>query len=257
MKRKSITVWALTVALVCLLVTGCKSGCSEITDDNKTVERTEGQDSVFMNIDFPQCGNKLLQTAIVEYISETLGGTYEGDYADTDSLMAHYASEYMADMREIRSEFLDDVPMEFYREATVNKVYETDKVVTYVFSTEEYSGGAHGIGSVSGVTFRKSDGRRVGLDMLRECDLSEEVKEGLMEYFEVKTDKELEENLMGVDADLIPMPETRPYFMDGGLVFVYQSYEIACYAAGRPSFTIPYEKLRPMLNVTGRRLFSE
>ena len=256
MKRQATWGLALALAVLCLAFSGCKKPSAEVRIRTLEVNEVQNQDSLYLAIDFPEGGRGPLRKAVEEFISETLGGTYEGDYAQADSMLAFYKEQYFRDMMEVRGEFLDDVPMEFFKEVLISKVYETDKVVTYQVTTDEYYGGAHGIATTSGTTFRKSDGRRVGLDMLRDQELHEFLKEGLMDYFGVKTERELEDNLMGVDdLYLLPMPETEPYFMDGGMVLIYQSYEIACYAAGQPTVVIPYDKLEPLFNVTGRRLF--
>ena len=80
---------------------------------------------------------------------------------------------------------------------------------------------------------------------------------GLMEYFEVKTEEELSECLFEPELYKLTLPEAEPYFTEEGLSFIYQQYEIAAYAYGMPSFTIPYDKVKKYLNVTGLRLLGE
>ena len=43
------------------------------------------------------------------------------------------------------------------------------------------------------------------------------------------------------------MPATSPYFTADGIVFTYQQYEIAPYAAGQPSFTLSYKDVASYL----------
>ena len=50
------------------------------------------------------------------------------------------------------------------------------------------------------------------------------------------------------------MPVTPPLFGKDGIIVTYQQYEIAAYAAGMPSFTIPYDKAKGMMNQTGKNL---
>jgi hypothetical protein len=76
--------------------------------------------------------------------------------------------------------------------------------------------------------------------------------EGVRSYFadnennKVFTDEELKDMLI-IDGDVahLPMPVTPPCLMEDGVSFVYQQYEIAPYAAGLPSFIIPYKKIMP------------
>ena len=55
-----------------------------------------------------------------------------------------------------------------------------------------------------------------------------------------------------LDGDLIPLPSWQPFPSKDGLVFTYQQYEIAPYAAGMPAFTIPYEDIAPYVLVEVR-----
>lgn len=41
------------------------------------------------------------------------------------------------------------------------------------------------------------------------------------------------------NGEQIPFPAHEPYYTEDGACFIYQHYEIACYAAGRPMFTLP------------------
>ena len=54
--------------------------------------------------------------------------------------------------------------------------------------------------------------------------------------------------------DYLPMPVTPPLFGKDGIIVTYQQYEIAAYAAGMPSFVIPYNKAKGLLNQTGKAL---
>ena len=79
------------------------------------------------------------------------------------------------------------------------------------------------------------------------------MKEGLKSYFNVDTDEEL--NTCGlIDLTVVPLPACSPLFTEKGALFIYQQYEIACYAAGAPEFVIPYEKLIPYLGITAKKL---
>ena len=263
MKNQRTTFWGVSFAVVFLAL--CLWGCQEkpVSSDitSQVIEKHEGttKDSVSISIAFPQSENKQLCTAIVECLNEKLGGSYDGDYLDYEAFTNHYLNNYLDELKQARGEW--DAEMEFSKELQVTKRYETDKLVTYEISTYDYLGGAHGFGLIYGITFRKADGRTMGMNVLN-SQYGDEVwntyiKEGLMEYFEVSTESELGENLLDIETYMIPTPQYEPYFSENGMEFVYQSYEITAYAAGRPCFTIPYDKLRPYLNTTGRRLLDK
>ena len=130
----------------------------------------------------------------------------------------------------------------------------TDDFITLTYGYSVYSGGAHGGYMCDGATFNKADGRRLGwnvIDLSKKDKLIALIREGLKEYFEVKTDAELDEMLQLYDdpdtpedeAATLPLPKTEPYLTEKGMVFIYQQYEIACYAAGLPTCIIPFEKM--------------
>lgn len=209
-------------------------------------------------IDYPQGGNKILTTAIIRYLNQEMGGTYQGRLSDGYAMVDHYARRSLDALREIRIDGEGD--MVYYESFVARKTYETDRIVTYEMETDLYTGGAHSNGSAYGVTFDKRDGRRIDLNVMTVVILSpgpdwkQIIKDGMKAYFEVETDDELRD-ILYTDIDNLPLPRTRPHFDKRGLVLTYQSYEIACYAAGRPTIVVPYKQLKPYLNAKGLALF--
>ena len=224
-----------------------------------------------LTIDFPEGGNATLVNAIREYISESLGstygggeedslqGSYSGDIADGEKMADYYfdlkVKEFQAMYNEMKQDGMPEIP-ELASSTKITKDYETDRVVTYLFNSYENGGGAHGGAVGSGMTFRKSDGRRVAWDMFSSGKMQTVLRDGLKEYFEVKTDEELASNLTLTETYLLPMPVTPPIFGKDGIIVTYQQYEIAPYAAGMPSFVIPYNKAKAMMNNTGKQLIN-
>jgi hypothetical protein len=58
-------------------------------------------------------------------------------------------------------------------------------------------------------------------------------------------------------AYFLPLPQAAPYFTKDGITFVYAQYEIACYAAGMPTFTIPYNKIEGILTSSAAALLQK
>ena len=265
--------FVLTAALLAL--SGCKdvpqkgnsSHSEEQADSSYTIEQTKdcysvtladgsGADSAHVQFVLPCYADKQVSEAIAEQVNEALGGSYEGSYSDVESMARHYLTNYMKEIKEERKDYDGEMPFE--RDLKVWRSYETDRLVTINVQMYQYSGGAHGGTFCYGLSFRKSDGRQMGMNTLNNLvgdeGWSSMQKEGLMEYFDVKTDSALQDCLLDVETYFIPAPQMAPYFSEKGLEFVYQQYEIAPYAAGLPSYTIPYRSLDKYLNATGRRL---
>ena len=161
--------------------------------------------------------------------------------------------EFKGMYNDMKQDGMPEVP-ELASSIKITKDYETDKVVTFHYNSYENGGGAHGGAVGSGMTFRKSDGRRIDWDLFTTVKMQSIIRDGLKEYFEVKTDDELAGCLTLNDSFILPMPVTPPLFGKDGIIVTYQQYEIASYAAGMPSFVIPYKKAKEMMNNTGKKL---
>ncbi|MCD8317975.1 MAG: RsiV family protein, partial [Paraprevotella sp.] len=138
-------------------------------------------------------------------------------------------------------------------------VFESKQFVTYTSDVYEYAGGAHGSEYQGGAVFRKADGRKFGWDMFT-ADGKEKLRTLIEEnlkknYFKAANDSDFHAMLLLENADdPFPLPQTAPLFMPRGVQFIYQQYEIAPYAAGLPTCTLPYDKLKDLFTVTVKPL---
>lgn len=143
---------------------------------------------------------------------------------------------------------------------TIFPDYQTDRFITYTASTYAYLAGAHGSSFNFPQVFEKPSGKRLGWNMFKSealPNLTATIKHELMtQYFEVPTESDLAECLL-IDPDTLPLPVANPAFMETGVVFIYQQYEIAPYAAGMPSCVIPYASIRPMLTQSAAQLLPD
>lgn len=199
--------------------------------------------------------NPILAHAINEWVNEQLGGEYEGEVSDGEAMLSFYQKLWLGDKGDV-IELGDNT-------ISIKKVYETDKFITLEASTYWYSGGAHGGASLIGATFRKSDGRKFDKSMIaNEQELRPLLEKGLIKAFDVKNREELGDALMlstasgDDDAETkliyLSLPETQPWLTKEGMQLVYQQYEIGPYAVGMPTVAVPYSKLKPLLNATGK-----
>ena len=191
---------------------------------------------------------------------ETIIPPFGGGLTDGQGVVAHYGKLGMEQMiDEVRQAEADSFRIfGMSNELDVSLLCDTVGYLTMLSSYSVYSGGAHGGHFVSGATFNKKNGHRWGWDMI---DLSKReqlislLREGLRDYFEVKSDEEMAECLLLYDdpdtpedeSATLPLPVTDPYLTATGVCFVYQQYEIAAYALGLPSVEIPWAKIRPLL----------
>ncbi|MBR4135352.1 MAG: DUF3298 domain-containing protein [Bacteroidales bacterium] len=216
---------------------------------------------VSVKADFPVEGNFLVVNSIREWMSEQMGGTFQGTPDNGKAMMLHYAQQALQNLNDVAKDFdtgdsTSSNTWVFDTDILFEKIYETDQFVTYYYNNQGYSGGAHGWNISYGQTFRKSDGRRVGLDFFQNEELEKLaalVKRGIMEdHFENDT-AEFRNSVYEYHTDF-PLPEYPPYFDKNGVSFIYQQYEIAAYAVGMPSCHIPYSTVEPMLTQAGKDL---
>ena len=83
------------------------------------------------------------------------------------------------------------------------------------------------------------------------------LRKGLTDYFkdgDMEITPEELDNVLFLESGTIPFPAWTPFPGENGLVFTYQQYEIAAYAAGMPNFTIPYDEILPYLTPEAKLL---
>ena len=235
-----------------------QSATVQMTKDSIVVNDEVGD--IALTIEHPADTTSALSQTFMEYVSETLGGTYTGKYTSPKALIAFYHSGTYKDMKKEYEELKNvrEEGIKLVWNDNFCKMAETGKYITFYHKSENYLGGAHGMHTFFGVTIRKSDNRRMGWEILRSQyneELQKAMRQGLKDFFEVKTDEELKTMFFKEEyAYNLPMPQCPPLFTDKGIMFVYNPYEIAPYAAGMPTFTIPYDKLKNLLTVTAQRL---
>ncbi len=191
---------------------------------------------------------------------------YDGNPDDILALLSHYGShefnfleELAIDDDEERSKYSDFHPA-WDCSFSVSLISESRSYVVFDSRSYLYMGGAHGgVTGAGQLTYSKTDGRLVESFLLPDCvePLQPALKEGLLSYFAddgYETADDMMEFLFLGEDSIITLPAWAPYPTSEGLVFTYQQYEIAPYAAGMPSFTVPYAKLKKYMTDEARRL---
>ena len=218
---------------------------------------------------------------IGSYEEERLFPPYEGSTDKTDLLLEYYRGkalesigkqaqedydERVASIEENdgltedqRKEILDEMPGWEY-EFNLLKDRETDKYVVFQSQDYVYLGGAHGgVTGRGGLTFDKKDGVLVDkmLDPASLDAIQPLLRKGLTKYFsdeDMEITQEELDNYLFLETGVVPFPAWTPYPSEEGLVFTYQQYEIAAYAAGMPEFTVPYADILPYLTPEAKTL---
>lgn len=171
---------------------------------------------------------------------------------DSDYVEAYVRYGLDTQRKMLEEEAGDGWAVDLEHRCTVEKLCDEPYYVTYLVHRYRYEGGAHGGQVVYGKTFCKKTGEDLGWKLVEGRDhdsLLLAIKEGLKTYFSedsetpVKTDEELRDCLLLWDESaandtLVGLPGTEPWLTPDGIVFLYQQYEIAPYAAGHPTAVI-------------------
>lgn len=257
------------IASVCGLM-GCGSS---VKNESFVTEPIAWADSVAVdsskavctiNVEWPVQGDQ----AVVDSVCDWLVGQLErngyvgdnpdakayntgvADKSDGVSVVAAVGDDVLARAKSELASIGYSFPMTYEYSWHIGPNYTTDKLVTFGAATYAYIGGAHGASTYFGQTFSLADGSRLGWNMIDSAKMAElrnVIRQALIDqYFKVKDSEELK-NCILIDPDTLPMPVANPVCETKGMVFTYQQYEIAPYAAGMPSVVIPYAVIRPLL----------
>lgn len=243
------------------------------TKKDKTAEIT-------VEIEYPTAGDPTLCEAIRKKTLSLAEHNFPGD-KDNGRAVTNYLGKSAYDNAHAMWEETDKANKEtavdgtdfeytpqppYAAEIKVKKIAETDKYITLSISSYEYLGGAHGSTAMQGITYSKLDGKEINDRMLKNSrpkGLNDIIKKGLKRYFAecgttIKSDADLTDQLLledGKSVNDLPLPAEGLYITPQGIVFTYGQYEIAPYAAGIPTFTVPFEQLKPYMTYAAIDLF--
>lgn len=114
----------------------------------------------------------------------------------------------------------------------------------------EYTGGAHGNPSVTYASFNTTNGKHLKFDDILATGKLNALKS--INIKQLKALRNLEEQYLleasglFISGDDLPLPSTFA-LTTKGLLISYDYYEIACYADGVTTYTIPFSKLKGIL----------
>ena len=180
----------------------------------------------------------------------TFGDEYTGDSLKqaAQKVVESHVNAY----KEIEPEFEKELAksgeaysFEWDFDYTLSPVYNRNDFFCYGVSSSEYTGGAHGMYSNRYYTIDLSNWKRIGLDDIFQPDSSDTLSSillnRLMKQLNVSSPDSLLE-LCYFDTEDIMATENF-YLTDTGICWVYNPYEIACYATGQTSIEIPFKEI--------------
>ena len=208
-----------------------------------------------IDIDVPVSGPQALVDSIKDMIAKHLGKSWKGKKDFSDEMLAHYANEYYNEtILASDSEYGFNSGLDM----TFSVITNTEKFVTYEIEGYDYRGGAHGLPFSNGVTFDKTDGSQLGWEIFTDTTaLAPIFKKYIAGYFHETSDVEIDEILFDEPAKKFPLPATAPWLVEDGVAIIYSAYEIAPYASGLPTATIPTAAIEKYLTPKAKELLKK
>ena len=270
------------VGLAVLAAAACRpSGGKDLQTETVNYEDSTAHADLSIQVELPVAGQGAAASHIGSYEEERLFPPYEGSTDKTDLLLEYYRGKALESIGKLsqedydervasieendgltegqRKEILDEMPGWEY-EFNLLKSRETDRYVVFLSQDYVYLGGAHGgVTGRGGLTFGKKDGVLVDKMLDPACldAIQPLLRKGLTKYFsdeDMEITQEELDNYLFLETGVVPFPAWTPYPSEEGLVFTYQQYEIAAYAAGMPEFTVPYADILPYLTPEAKAL---
>lgn len=216
-------------------------GCKEESQISFSEVNISSKNNEIVEINIPRAaGNEIISNEINSKISDHINKSLQLNDSNSSiksikESIASFNNEYEA--------FKEDFPESAQIwEAQIDGevLYESAELICVSITTYINTGGAHGLLNISFLNFDSHTG-----DLIPNINLFKNLndfKAVAKPYFENTISNEN----IAIDTKIFKLPENITY-SDEGILFLYNTYEIASYADGIIEFTIPYSEVESFL----------
>ena len=263
---KKVSLLSIIALISCLYSCNFKNNHSNETNaDSVVVEKLVIADTYHLSGDTakPACKVVLTMEIPVKYKQDsdylhlqkilsplTFGDEYTGD--SLKQAAQKVVESHLNAYKEIEPEFEKELAksgeaysFEWDFDYTLSPVYNRNDFFCYGVSSSEYTGGAHGMYSNRYYTIDLSNWKRIGLDDIFQPDSSDALSSILLNRLMKQLNVSSPDSLLELgyfDTEDIMATENF-YLTDTGICWVYNPYEIACYATGQTSIEMPFKEI--------------
>jgi hypothetical protein len=188
-----------------------------------------------------------LDSTVTKIISREIDASVSMDNPEAEGeTMKNIGEGFIRDFEEFKTE-MDDQPMGWRYKGMVDVGVITDSLLSLSVTEEYYTGGAHGGFGKYFINLRPATGEKYTLGNYFKPGYEQPVTKIAEAYF--RKVRELADTA-SLTGNMFEFPEDQFIlnmnygFTKEGVVFYYNSYEIASYAAGPTEVVIPYEALK-------------
>ena len=210
------------------------AACIEITVNYQLVEIGPGRvvDSINQQI------HKSISNTLAGFIPDSLG-----ESSDLNMLSNHLIKRY----EDLQEEFTDYV-QKWYVEIYSYILRNDNRICCIAIATNSYMGGAHGNDWLEILNFDSQTGKSIKwTDLINDRDkLTKIAEKAFREGNELANDADLVEEGYFFENGRYKLPENIGLTTEG-LLFLYNTYEVAPYFMGRTEYTIRWDQLGGLL----------
>jgi len=188
-----------------------------------------------------------LDTAVTRIIAREIDASVAMDNPEAEGeTMKQIGEGFIRDFQEFKTE-MEDQPMGWRYKGTVDVGVVTDTLLSLSVTEEYYTGGAHGGFGKYFINLRPETGEPFTLANYFKPGYEQpvtKIAEGIFRKVrELADTASLTENMFEFPEDQFVLNKNYGFTKDG-VVFYYNSYEIASYASGPTEVVVPYEALK-------------
>jgi hypothetical protein len=253
--------------ILCLLFIIYISGCSQRSDSDFRIQYTfKKYDKKFGNCDsvktdcatvsleYPEIKhafNDAIKDSLTKFIQGMLLDNYFHEKR-TNSL-DEMTELYFEDYKNTQTDFIEyTLPWEINNTISVN--HNAQSIVSFQSEFYHFTGGAHGMTGVYFANFNSQNGKRLILSDLLiagyDNGLNKVAEKIFRKVRELKSEDNLEEAGFWFEGNKFSLNDNFGIKTDG-LVFFFNSYEIAPYALGSTEVLIPYKEIKNLVKQDG------
>ena len=262
MKRKIVTLLMITMTMNLLVSCGKKEDVAQQkveaaqaateSEQQEVAEETEEEiQYATTSVGYTgECKNFTGSIECIEIIDENypeLAKSVNNEFSKLVKDFNKTADQLVKDAEEQNAEQADEFgEVDYYYVNSASVVRADSKVFSIVINYEMYSGGAHGSHAVEGLVFDSKTGKLLSWKDFK--DVAPQVKDYVFDIINESgakgQDLLFEDYEETINKDFDKQLDTIAMWLDGrGLSVAFGEYEIAPYASGTVTFTVPYSAL--------------
>lgn len=253
----------LAAAVICTM-TACvgTSTQSQLTFDSISVDKRVALAAdtnspaydMKVNVKYVKEGSEDIANSVNNAITAKIFNLHNVDIRTAvDSFVNEHINNYTTEIAKLfkaDNRDIDKKPIyEYASEIKTRTEDGREGVVTYIIDTYTFEGGAHPLSQMLVLNFDKATGKTLTLEDIMvpgyKVKLNEMLQEALMKKTACKDINELHDK--GYLFSMEMYPSSNFILGKDAVIFIYNPYEIAPYAAGRIDLTVDYETLKPLM----------